>query len=137
MWIVIDGFHIGRKAKLVHHPISFGAFPSTSTVIDQGLLEANAFMGFFHTVYGLVNPCGFPESRLCHPVRPYAVPVLSSSSAEEVPFFVPQRIHFFMHYQKITTLRGLSYETMKLYLTTITATSVMLSNHTSYLYSNH
>lgn len=94
------GFCIGWKAKLMHHPISFGAFASTSTVIDQWLLQANAFMGFFHAIYGLVNPCGLPEPWPSYPVWPHAVSVLPPSYAEKIPLFVPKRIHLFMHYHK-------------------------------------
>jgi len=89
--------NVGWKTKLMHHPISFGAFSSTSTIVHQRLLEANAFMGFLHAVYRLIYSCGFPKPWPCYPVWPHTVPVLPPSYAEKVPFFLPNWIHLFMH----------------------------------------
>ena len=72
----------------MHHPIGFGAFSSASTVVDQGFLQANALIGCFNRIYRLVNACGFPKSGPCDSIRPYAVPILSPSYAEEVPLSI-------------------------------------------------
>ena len=58
---MIGGRVIRRKAKVMHHRISFGAFTRTALVIDEGLLEANAVSEGI-IVDGLVNSSGLPES---------------------------------------------------------------------------
>ena len=58
---MIGGRVIRRETKLMHHPISLGAFTSTALVIDEGLLEANA-VGEGIIVNGLVNSSCLPES---------------------------------------------------------------------------
>lgn len=78
-----------RKAKFMHHPISFAAFPCSSTVVYQCLLESYAITVFSsHWVYRFVDPSCFPKPRPCDSVGSYAVPILSPSSAKEVPFCV-------------------------------------------------
>lgn len=82
----------GGKAKLVHHPISFGAFPCTSSVVNQSFLEANALIVFpiisSMRMHRLVDAGRFPESRPRHPIRSNAVLVLSPSFAKEIPLFI-------------------------------------------------
>lgn len=88
------------EAELVHHPVGFGAFSSRANVVDERLLEADALMIIGSSsrgggIDGSVNPRGLPETGACHPVRPYAVPVLPSPHAEEVPFFLPHCAYLF------------------------------------------
>ena len=78
-----------RKAKFMHHPISFAAFPCSPAVVYQCLLESYAIAALSsHWVYRFVDPSCFPKPRTCDSVGSYAVPILSSSSAKEVPFCV-------------------------------------------------
>ena len=78
-----------RKAKFMHHPISFAAFPCSSSVVYQCLLESHAIAAFSsHRVYRFVDPSCFPKPRPCDSVGSHAVPILSPSSAKEVPFCV-------------------------------------------------
>lgn len=77
----------GGEAELVHHPVGLGALAGAAAVVDEGLLQANAFA--VGGVDGPVDARCFPESRPRHSIRPHAVLVFSSSSAEEVPFFLP------------------------------------------------
>ena len=79
----------GGKAKLVHHPIGFGAFSCTSAIVNKCFLESNAVTAFSSEgIYRLVNASCFPKSRPCHPIRSYAIPILSSSFAKEVSFII-------------------------------------------------
>lgn len=74
----------------MHHPIGFGALSSTSTIVNEGLLEANALVPFSSIgIHRLVNARRLPKSRPSDPIRPYAVLVLSPSLAKEVPFLLP------------------------------------------------
>ena len=51
-----------REAELMHHPISFGAFSSTSTIVNECLLEANAFISFPSVgIHWLVYARGLPK----------------------------------------------------------------------------
>lgn len=80
---------LGRKAELVHHPFGLGALACASFVVDEGLLEADAVAGI-----GTDRPVdtgGLPESGSGDPVRPYAVPVLPTPQAKEVPFLLSSR----------------------------------------------
>jgi len=76
------------KTELVHHPIGLGAFPCAASVVDQRFLQANAVVAVGRRVYRPVDARCLPESRASDPVGSYAVPVLSSPQAEEVPFFL-------------------------------------------------
>lgn len=84
----------GRKAELVHHPVSLGPFSGASPVIHKGLLQPNTFSGPGR-VYGFVNSGCFPETRTRHSIRSYAVSVFSSSFAEEIPLFIPYITRFY------------------------------------------
>ena len=80
---------ISGKAKLMHHPLGFGALSSVPTIVYQRFLESNAFTAFSTGwIYWPVDASGFPESRTSNPIRSYTVSVFSTSSAKEVPFFV-------------------------------------------------
>lgn len=80
---------MGGEAKFMHHPISFSTFASTTTIINQRFLQANAVATFTAgRVNGPIDTGGFPETRTCYSIRPYAIPVFSSSFAEKVPFLL-------------------------------------------------
>lgn len=98
-WVVVVGVVMisrGGKAKLVHHPLSFCAFPGAATVVNKCFLEsyniiiiAAVITTFtasteWWVVNWLVYPSCFPEPRACHSVRPYAIPILPPPSAKEV-----------------------------------------------------
>lgn len=91
----MGGFPRQWEPELVHHPVGLRAFPGTSDVVDQGLLEADAVVGLFGRMYQLVDAGRFPKPGPRDSVGPYAVPVLSPSHAEEVPFFLPNGAYFF------------------------------------------
>lgn len=70
----------------MHHPRRLGAFPGAASVVDQGLLQADAVAG---GIYRLVDASRLPEAGAGHPVGPYAVPVLSSPQAKEETLLLP------------------------------------------------
>lgn len=71
----------------MHHPVGLAAFGCSSSVEDEGLLEADA-PGSFRGVDWPVSSRSFPESSSCDPVRPRAVLVFSVPWAVEVPFLL-------------------------------------------------
>lgn len=74
---IVAGFCVG-EAEFMHHPVSFHSLSSTSSVVNQRFLQANAVVGILaHIVDWPVYSSGFPETRASHPVGPYAIPVLS------------------------------------------------------------
>lgn len=81
---------IGRwEAKLVHHPISFGAFSSTSTIVNERLLEANALTALPSVgIHGLVYASGLPKPGPSYSIWPDTVLVLPPSLAVKVPLFI-------------------------------------------------
>jgi hypothetical protein len=78
-----------REAELVHHPVSLGALAGASAVEYQGLLEPYGLIaGVGRRVDRPIDARRLPEPGASDPVGPDAVPVLPSSQAEEVPFFL-------------------------------------------------
>jgi hypothetical protein len=77
-----------REAELVHHPVSLGALAGASAVVYQGLLEPDGLAGVGRRVDRPIDARRLPEPGASDPVGPDAVPVLPSSQAEEVPFFL-------------------------------------------------
>lgn len=71
----------------MHHPVGLGALAGAAAVVDEGLLEANAFAG--GGVDGPVDARRLPEPRPRHSIGAHAVLVFPPSSAEEVPLFLP------------------------------------------------
>lgn len=91
-----SAFICQREPELVHHPIRLGALSSIPTIVNKGFLEADALVRIFGCINRLVDPRGFPETRARYSVGPYAVPVLPSPHAEEVPLFLPDVAYLFI-----------------------------------------
>lgn len=100
---VVDFFGINvsmrwwRETKLMHHPLGFGAFSSTTTIVYERFLETNANRSISR-VNGTIDACSFPETRTSHSVWSYAIPILPSSSAKKIPFLVPRVVGLCISY---------------------------------------
>jgi len=81
----------GGESELVHHPVSLGSPAGTAAVVDERLLEPDAFTSTI--VYWLVDAGGLPEARASDAVGPDAVPVLPATQAEEVAVLVSCALH--------------------------------------------
>lgn len=83
-----------RQPKLMHHPISFHPFGSSSSVEHKRLLQTNALP--FRGIYRPVSSSGLPKPSSCDPIWTCTVPVFSVPWTVEVPLFLPCACQLFL-----------------------------------------